>query len=132
MGNFIGKIKQLSQLYKNYRYKKIIDTAIADMYSKNNTELPEPNNTMICPCIECKCNLEKSNLEKCNLVVCNCTCNLSEDLVKHILDAIKLRNDATDTSSFHIFNQKVSNLLNLYKNIYKSKENIIFNTTNYN
>ena len=123
MGNFIGKIKQLSQLYKNYRYKKIIDTAIADMYSKNNTELPEPNDTMICPCIECKCNLEKSNLEKCNLVVCNCTCNLSEDLVKHILDAIKLRNETTDTSSFHIFNQKVSNLLNLYINICKSKEN---------
>ena len=90
MGNFISKIKQLSQSYKNYRYKKIIDKAIADMYIKNNTELPEPNDTMICPCIECKCNLEKSNLEKCNLVVCNCTCNLSEDLVEHILDAIKL------------------------------------------
>ena len=110
MGNFISKIKQLSQSYKNYRYKKIIDKAIADMYNKNNTELPEPNDTMICPCIECKCNLEKCNLEKSNLV-CNCTCNLSEDLVKHILDAIKLRNDTTDTSSFHIFNQKVSNLL---------------------
>ena len=118
MGNFIVKIKQLSQSYNNYRHKKIIDTAIADMYSKNNTELPEPNDTMICPCIECKCNLEKSNL-----VACNCNCNLSEDLVNHILDAIKLRNDTTDTSSFHIFNQKVSNLLNLYKNIRKSKEN---------
>jgi len=122
MGNFIGKIKQLSQLYKNYRYKKIIDTAIADMYSKNNTELPEPNNTMICPCIECKCNLGKSNLEKSNLLECNCACNLSEDLVTHILDAIKLRNNTTDTTSFHIFNQKVSNLLNLYKNICKNEE----------
>jgi hypothetical protein len=36
MGNFISKIKQLSQSYKNYRYKKIIDAAVADMLSKNN------------------------------------------------------------------------------------------------
>lgn len=125
MGNFISKIKQLSQSYKNYRYKKIIDAAVADMLSKNNIELPEPTNTMICPCIECKCNLGKSNLEKSNLLECNCTCNLSEDLVTHILDAIRLRNNAcltTDTSSFHIFNQKVSNLLNLYKNICKNEE----------
>ena len=127
MDNLISKIKQLSQSYKNYRYKKIIDAAVADMLSKNNIELPEPTNTMICPCIECKCNLGKcnlgkSNLEKSNLLECNCTCNLSEDLVTHILDAIKLRNNTTDTSSFHIFNQKVSNLLYLYKNICKNEE----------
>lgn len=125
MGNFISKIKQLSQSYKNYRYKKIIDAAVADMLSKNNIELPEPTNTMICPCIECKCNLEKSNLEKSNLLECNCTCTLSEDLVTHILDAIKLRNNTnniTDSSLFHIFNQKVSNLLYLYKNICKNEE----------
>jgi hypothetical protein len=125
MENFISKIKLLSQSYKNYRYKKIIDAAVADMLSKNNIELPEPTNTMICPCIECKCNLGKSNLENSNLLECNCTCNLSEDLVTHILGAIKLRKNTcntTDPASFHIFNQKVSNLLNLYKNICKNKE----------
>jgi hypothetical protein len=95
------------------------------MLSKNNIELPEPTNTMICPCIECKCNLGKSNLEKSNLLECSCTYNLNEDLVTHILGAIILRNNTCNTidpDSFNIFNQKVSNLLNLYKNICKNVE----------
>lgn len=88
--------------------EEIINETLIEMFKINPTELPSPNGEMMCECIKCNCNPSK------------CKCILNKNLTQHILDSIKLRNNAKE-SNFHIFNQKVANYLELYKNI-KNKE----------